>query len=102
MGAWVQLQARVLLRQNLARTATCAPPTHAAQTARAQFGMLGLGDTEDRNAPTVVRALLGKPVKLLACGWRHAIAGTADGHVYTWGAWAWSRRQLGGAAWLRL
>lgn len=50
-----------------------------------KFGQLGLGDTEDRNAPTEVSPLTGQRVALLACGWRHTVAVTVDGMVYSWG-----------------
>jgi alpha-tubulin suppressor-like RCC1 family protein len=50
-----------------------------------QFGQLGVGDLEDRNAPTLVTTLAGNQVTLLACGWRHTLAVTATGQVYTWG-----------------
>lgn len=50
-----------------------------------KFGQLGHGDTEDRNAPSLIQALVGQKVSTVACGWRHAIAVTEDGQVYTWG-----------------
>ena len=50
-----------------------------------QFGQLGVGDSEDRFEPVPVGALAGQPVKLLSCGWRHTIAVTDKGLVYTWG-----------------
>jgi hypothetical protein len=33
----------------------------------------------------VVGGLAGQPVALLACGWRHTLAVTAEGQVYAWG-----------------
>ncbi len=50
-----------------------------------KFGQLGLGDTEDRCSPTLVAGLAGQAVKLLACGWRHTVAVTQAGTVYSWG-----------------
>lgn len=50
-----------------------------------KFGQLGLGDTEDRSAPTPVAALAGKAVSRLACGWRHTLCVTSAGEVYSWG-----------------
>jgi hypothetical protein len=50
-----------------------------------QFGQLGVGDLEDRNSPTPVTTLAGNQVVLLACGWRHTLAVTATGQVFTWG-----------------
>jgi hypothetical protein len=50
-----------------------------------QFGQLGLGDSEDRFSPAPVAALAGQAVALLSCGWRHTIAVSDKGLVYTWG-----------------
>ncbi|KAG2485744.1 hypothetical protein HYH03_015553 [Edaphochlamys debaryana] len=51
-----------------------------------KFGQLGLGDGEDRSAPTRVEgALAGRRVAQLACGWRHTLAVTQDGAVFSWG-----------------
>lgn len=51
----------------------------------AQFGQLGNGSTEDANAPQVIEALADKKAKLISCGWRHTVAVTEDGQVYSWG-----------------
>ena len=51
-----------------------------------QFGQLGSGDTEDALTPRAVAgALQGKETVLLACGWRHSLAVTAEGEVFSWG-----------------
>ncbi len=51
-----------------------------------QFGQLGLGTTEDCNAPQLVGgALADERVAQLACGWRHTVAVTAAGAMYAWG-----------------
>eukprot|EP00879_Flechtneria_rotunda_P006078 GHRR01006391.1.p1 GENE.GHRR01006391.1~~GHRR01006391.1.p1 ORF type:complete len:467 (+),score=165.58 GHRR01006391.1:204-1604(+) len=50
-----------------------------------KFGQLGLGHNDDQAAPVAVEALAGKPVALLACGWRHTVAITKAGEVYSWG-----------------
>ncbi|KAG1657956.1 hypothetical protein FOA52_004727 [Chlamydomonas sp. UWO 241] len=50
-----------------------------------KFGQLGLGDCDDRSAPTVVSLPGGGTVAALACGWRHTMASTTDGRVYSWG-----------------
>uniref|UniRef100_A0A7S0RRV6 RCC1-like domain-containing protein n=1 Tax=Chlamydomonas leiostraca TaxID=1034604 RepID=A0A7S0RRV6_9CHLO len=72
-----------------------------------KFGQLGLGDTNDRCSPTVVSippatttsaaaaasdgsaaagaSSAAPKVTLLASGWRHTLAATADGAVYAWG-----------------
>ncbi len=44
---------------------------------------LGLGDTNDREAPVPLE--LGAPVVHAACGKYHSAAVTADGEVYMWG-----------------
>ena len=52
-----------------------------------QFGQLGIGSTEDSNAPRkVVVGTAGVPVSAVACGWRHTIAVAGEGgDVYAWG-----------------
>jgi len=40
-----------------------------------------LGHHDDEVAPVVVEALAGRPVTLLACGWRHTVALCASGEV---------------------
>eukprot|EP00877_Chromochloris_zofingiensis_P008815 jgi/Chrzof1/4187/Cz14g02070.t1 len=50
-----------------------------------KFGQLGLGDTQDRPEPAEIVNLSGSHVHLLACGWRHTLAATEDGMVYSWG-----------------
>ena len=47
-------------------------------------GQLGVGDTEDRHAPTLVTQLQGKRVVHVAAEC-HTICSTADGSVFTWG-----------------
>ena len=46
---------------------------------------LGLGDTSDRETPTVVEALADIPITHVSCGRYHTAALSADGDVYTWG-----------------
>ncbi|GFH12745.1 UV-resistance 8 protein, partial [Haematococcus lacustris] len=50
-----------------------------------KFGQLGLGDTVDRNTPCLVASLDGSGISLLASGWRHSLAVTQAGAVYSWG-----------------
>ncbi|KXZ50732.1 hypothetical protein GPECTOR_15g416 [Gonium pectorale] len=67
----------------LGHTNDCLSPQRVTAL---QFGQLGLGDTEDRSSPTLVAgALAGRAVAVLACGWRHTVAVTADGQVFSWG-----------------
>ena len=49
-------------------------------------GRLGVGDTEDKHAPTLVTGLQGKRVVHVAAGEYHTICSTSDGSVFTWGA----------------
>jgi len=56
-------------------------------------GQLGVGDTENRHAPTLVTGLQGKRVVHVAAGEQHTICSTADGSVFTWGGGY--RAQLG-------
>ncbi|EFJ39741.1 hypothetical protein VOLCADRAFT_70529 [Volvox carteri f. nagariensis] len=51
-----------------------------------KFGQLGLGDSSDRPSPVLVGgALAGQRVSLVTCGWRHTVAVTEGGRVYSWG-----------------
>lgn len=49
-------------------------------------GQLGLGDTRDRDVPTVINELTGKRIVTLSCGDRHSFAVTDDGRVFGWGS----------------
>ncbi|KAJ4964842.1 hypothetical protein NE237_016691 [Protea cynaroides] len=56
-------------------------------------GNLGLGDRNDRLVPHRVSAVDGQKMVLVACGWRHTIAVSSSGGLYTYG---WSKYgQLG-------
>ncbi|GAB2287222.1 Ultraviolet-B receptor uvr8 [Dionaea muscipula] len=58
-----------------------------------RYGNLGLGDREDRNVPQKVSSINGVKMILVACGWRHTIAVSTTGALYTYG---WSKYgQLG-------
>eukprot|EP00639_Heterosigma_akashiwo_P016685 CAMPEP_0206393448 /NCGR_PEP_ID=MMETSP0294-20121207/20727_1 /ASSEMBLY_ACC=CAM_ASM_000327 /TAXON_ID=39354 /ORGANISM="Heterosigma akashiwo, Strain CCMP2393" /LENGTH=253 /DNA_ID=CAMNT_0053847053 /DNA_START=168 /DNA_END=925 /DNA_ORIENTATION=- len=52
---------------------------------RGEDGQLGLGDTNDQDAPAAVDALRGKDVRQVACGSGHTVVLTEEGAVYTWG-----------------
>jgi hypothetical protein len=45
----------------------------------------GIGSTEDQASPVAVSALAGSPIAQLACGWRHTVAVSRDGQVFSWG-----------------
>lgn len=48
-------------------------------------GQLGMGDTENRNLPTLISSIRDiDPVKI-KCGWGHNLLLTEEGNVYTWG-----------------
>ena len=52
---------------------------------RGQFGQLGLGTIVDVCSPTKVETLAPAEFRGLACGWRHTMAVTAGGDVFSWG-----------------
>lgn len=49
-------------------------------------GQLGLGDTKDRDVPTIIPELSREDVCYLSCGDRHSFAITKDGRVFGWGS----------------
>ncbi len=52
---------------------------------RNDAGQLGLGDTTDKNVPTLVTALAGLRVKAVSCGSEHTIIITVDNNLYSFG-----------------
>lgn len=50
-----------------------------------QFGQLGLGDCKDRSSPCSVTFPEPTSIQQLACGWRHTLAVSSDGRVFSWG-----------------
>lgn len=50
-----------------------------------QFGQLGIGSNVDSSIPAKVEAMQPEELADMACGWRHTIAVTASGQVYSWG-----------------
>ncbi|KAG5393982.1 hypothetical protein IGI04_023945 [Brassica rapa subsp. trilocularis] len=58
-----------------------------------RYGNLGLGDRNDRLVPERVTSASGEKMSMVACGWRHTIAVSYSGALYTYG---WSKYgQLG-------
>ncbi|OQR74148.1 putative E3 ubiquitin-protein ligase HERC4-like [Tropilaelaps mercedesae] len=51
-----------------------------------RHGQLGLGDTEDRSSPTVVKSLRKYGLKYITAGEEHSAVLTADGGVFTFGS----------------
>lgn len=49
-------------------------------------GQLGLGDTKDKDVPTIIPELSQEGVCYLSCGDRHSFAVTEDGRVFGWGS----------------
>lgn len=49
-------------------------------------GQLGLGDTKDRDQPTVIQELSAERICVLSCGDRHSFAITEEGKVLGWGS----------------
>lgn len=51
-----------------------------------QFGQVGIGSTQDSVAtPQLIAALQNDRVSQFACGWRHTLALTQQGQMYSWG-----------------
>ena len=50
-----------------------------------KFGQLGLGDTADRNFPTLITLPLRAPIVEMACGGDHSLLRLADGRVLAFG-----------------
>ena len=50
-----------------------------------QFGQLGNGTTEDASTPVPCSSVTQGQFRQLACGWRHSMAVTMGGDVYSWG-----------------
>jgi hypothetical protein len=50
-----------------------------------QFGQVGCGNTEDQTSPQLVKTLVDQKITLVVCGWRHTVAITERGNVYSWG-----------------
>ena len=50
------------------------------------FGRLGHGIEKDTYTPAVIITLQGKRIYMLACGFRHNLALSIQGEVYSWGA----------------
>ncbi|XP_057858700.2 ultraviolet-B receptor UVR8 isoform X2 [Cryptomeria japonica] len=58
-----------------------------------RYGNLGLADRNDRFIPEEVATINGEKFSMIACGWRHTIAVSDSGNLYTYG---WSKYgQLG-------
>jgi hypothetical protein len=56
-------------------------------------GQLGHCDFDNKFTPTLVEVLKGKCVVQVVCGWKHSMALTSEGRLYTWGCGI--RGQLG-------
>ena len=51
-----------------------------------QFGQVGIGSTQDSVAtPQLIAALQHDKICEFACGWRHTLALTEHGQMYSWG-----------------
>eukprot|EP00271_Cylindrocystis_brebissonii_P008505 TRINITY_DN22878_c0_g1_i1.p1 TRINITY_DN22878_c0_g1~~TRINITY_DN22878_c0_g1_i1.p1 ORF type:complete len:446 (+),score=66.57 TRINITY_DN22878_c0_g1_i1:322-1659(+) len=49
-----------------------------------KFGQVGVGNFEDQNLPQLLSSVTEAIVQV-ACGWRHSLAISAAGNVYSWG-----------------
>ncbi|GMI08913.1 hypothetical protein TrVE_jg11399 [Triparma verrucosa] len=52
---------------------------------RNYYGRLGLGDSNNRSVPEVIRSLMGETVGVVSAGVAYSCAVTRAGKVYTWG-----------------
>ncbi|CAM6066951.1 unnamed protein product [Sphagnum tenellum] len=50
-----------------------------------KFGQVGVNNTEDQNYPQIVKGLADQRVTQVSCGWRHTVALTDRGNIYSWG-----------------
>jgi alpha-tubulin suppressor-like RCC1 family protein len=50
-----------------------------------KFGQVGVSNTEDQNYPQIVKGLADQRVTQVSCGWRHTVALTDRGNIYSWG-----------------
>ena len=60
-------------------------------------GQLGHGDSTPRNLPTLIEKLktMKEMIKTVSCGFKHVIAKTGLGKVYSWGSNAFGQLGLG-------
>ena len=58
-------------------------------------GQLGLGDTDNKNVPTLVKVSNGSKVKTVGCGSGHTIIITKDGTLYSFGDNGYGQLGLG-------
>ncbi|XP_030471685.1 ultraviolet-B receptor UVR8 isoform X2 [Syzygium oleosum] len=50
-----------------------------------KFGQVGVGDNVDHCAPVQVKFPNEQKVAQVSCGWRHTLAVTEEGNVFSWG-----------------
>ncbi|KAJ8476942.1 hypothetical protein OPV22_020669 [Ensete ventricosum] len=50
-----------------------------------KFGQLGVGDNDDHCSPVQVKLPEEQKVQQISCGWRHTLALTERGNVFSWG-----------------
>jgi hypothetical protein len=50
-----------------------------------KFGQVGCGNTDDQNSPKLVIDIDNQKISQVTCGWRHTVAITDRGNVYSWG-----------------
>ncbi|XP_042373705.1 ultraviolet-B receptor UVR8 isoform X2 [Zingiber officinale] len=50
-----------------------------------KFGQLGIDDNDDRCSPVQVKLPADQKLKQISCGWRHTLALTERGNVFSWG-----------------
>ena len=79
---------------------TPAGTVHAwGRHASGRLGLPGwLSSSVDAPLPLPARAFGGRPVRTIAAGWRHALAVTASGALFSWGAGGHGQLGVGGTA----
>ncbi|GBG86585.1 hypothetical protein CBR_g41650 [Chara braunii] len=50
-----------------------------------RFGQIGIGNNIDQCSPQLIQSLADMRVATVCCGWRHTVAITEDGNVFSWG-----------------
>ncbi len=74
------------LQSCLIHVSAVSPRDQATICLLLQFGQVGIGSTQDSVAtPQLIAALQNDKISQFACGWRHTLALTQQGQMYSWG-----------------
>jgi len=91
-------------KTRIKRIATSSSSTYMVEASRGRIfvcgrndaGQLGLGDTQDRTKPTLIRGELLEGVVHVAARFKHVLAVTEEGSLYAWGLNHHGQLGLGG------